>query len=544
MAKKFFKKALSMGLSLALCAGLALPAFAADEAGETPEPPAQEEPQAEETTKIYIYAKVDQIGTEGTLGENVPDPNFNATSPNGKWLTVGCVEVPSDQLPNNSDSDKEKLDTANSWNIDPKDIEWFNDYDLSKLVGFQELTWTALKQDDGATDYVPGGTKEWHLDGKIDLTAGALEGVKNVYTYVYVGENPTTDTLPEAGDKDAKQSNYVFVGNGQVTLTEGEDLDNLTPEEIEEKLTVKPNYGDITISHTDKDGNTEDASFQYSESAEGGVGTYHIVWDELKDETLGANSNSDTPLVKVDHTTCHANGRAVLHTTYTVEIKDQNGNTVGTQTFNVDYQPDAEEELTFSELNAKMNGALNDYLSANGGSLKIEGLDPTQVTNFTFNVTRRQPPVVIYPPVETVIDEPEVPLAGLFTRADAIGYLWEQAGEPEAELSDFPDVPEDHDWAAAIGWAQDMGIALADKDGNFRPDDLVLRSVESLDVSPEGELQEFLNRYAVYAGVELSADELFIELEGAWDDVIMGEDAQVIFDDFFAKLEAALNAAA
>ncbi len=147
-------------------------------------------------------------------------------------------------------------------------------------------------------------------------------------------------------------------------------------------------------------------------------------------------------------------------------------------------------------------------------------------------------------PGGTVIDEPEVPLAGLFTRADAIGYLWEQSGEPEWELSDFPDVPEDHEWAVAIGWAQDMGIALADKDGNFRPDDLVLRSVESLDVSPEGELQEFLNRYAVYAGVELSADELFIELEGAWDDVIMGEDAQVIFDDFFAKLEAALNAAA
>ena len=147
-------------------------------------------------------------------------------------------------------------------------------------------------------------------------------------------------------------------------------------------------------------------------------------------------------------------------------------------------------------------------------------------------------------PGGTTIEEPEVPLAGLFTRADAIGYLWEQSGEPEWELSDFPDVPEDHEWAVAIGWAQDMGIALADKDGNFRPDDLVLRSVESLEISPEGELQEFLNRYAVYAGIELDADELFIKLEGAWDDIIMGEDAQVIFDDFFAKLEAALNAAA
>lgn len=139
--------------------------------------------------------------------------------------------------------------------------------------------------------------------------------------------------------------------------------------------------------------------------------------------------------------------------------------------------------------------------------------------------------------VDTTIADQEVPLAALFTRADAIGYLWEQSGSPEAELSDFPDVPEDHRWAVAIGWAQDAGIALPDEDGNFRPDDLVLRASGE----PEGELQEFLNRYAVYAGIELDEGELFIVLEGAADDIIMGADAQVIFDGFFAKLEAALQ---
>ncbi|MBD5083502.1 MAG: S-layer homology domain-containing protein, partial [Clostridiales bacterium] len=137
-----------------------------------------------------------------------------------------------------------------------------------------------------------------------------------------------------------------------------------------------------------------------------------------------------------------------------------------------------------------------------------------------------------------------VPLAGIFTRGDAIGYLWEQSGSPEWELSDFEDVPEDHRWAVAIGWAQDMGIALPDEDGNFRPDEPVLRSVEDLEIDPEGELQEFLNRYAVYAGIELEDGELFIELAGAADDVIMGEEAQVIFNDFFAKLELALAQAA
>ncbi|MBD5099660.1 MAG: S-layer homology domain-containing protein, partial [Clostridiales bacterium] len=107
-------------------------------------------------------------------------------------------------------------------------------------------------------------------------------------------------------------------------------------------------------------------------------------------------------------------------------------------------------------------------------------------------------------------------------------------------LSDFEDVPEDHYWAVAIGWAEDMGIAVADEDGNFRPDDLVLRSTEDV----EGELQEFLNRYAVYAGIKLDKGELFIKLAGAADDVIMGEEAQAIFNEFFAKLEAALAQAA
>ncbi len=150
------------------------------------------------------------------------------------------------------------------------------------------------------------------------------------------------------------------------------------------------------------------------------------------------------------------------------------------------------------------------------------------------------PPAIDTPDTVEIEDE-AVPLAGLFTRADAIGYLWQQSGEPEAELSTFEDVPEDHVWAVAIGWAQDMGIEVADQEGNFRPDDLVLRWVEDHEAEPEGELEEFLNRYAAFAGIELDADELFVELGGEPTDIVMGEDAQVIFDSFFAKLEEALE---
>lgn len=173
-----------------------------------------------------------------------------------------------------------------------------------------------------------------------------------------------------------------------------------------------------------------------------------------------------------------------------------------------------------------------------------------ETVTFSITVSAITPPTTEIPNVDvplgelpgdtTEIEDEAVPLAGLFTRADAIGYLWEQSGSPEWELSDFEDVPEDHQWAVAIGWAQDMGIAVADLDGNFRPDDLVLRFVEDLEIDPEGEFEEFLNRYAVYAGIKLDEGELFIELGSEWDDIVMGEDAQVIFDSFFAKLETAL----
>lgn len=163
--------------------------------------------------------------------------------------------------------------------------------------------------------------------------------------------------------------------------------------------------------------------------------------------------------------------------------------------------------------------------------------EPTEPIVSAPDISLGDLPVAAGADAATTIEDEETPLAGLFTRADAIGYLWEHTGSPEAELSDFPDVPEDHYWATAIGWAQDMGIALPDKEGNFRPDDLVLLTSDE----PEGELQEFLNRYAVFAGIELEDGELFIELEADADGIIMGEEAQVIFDEFFAKLEAALS---
>ena len=192
------------------------------------------------------------------------------------------------------------------------------------------------------------------------------------------------------------------------------------------------------------------------------------------------------------------------------------------------------EKYTMPE-DGKVTGAA----ALKDGSVMPEAPEIPEVPEVPGNPTNPVTSPVTNPTVE--IEDEAVPLAGLFTRADAIGYLWEQAGKPEAELSTFEDVPADHVWAEAIGWAQDVGIAVADQEGNFRPDDLVLRWVEDHEAEPEGELEEFLNRYAEFAGIELDAGELFVELGGEPTDIVMGEDAQVIFDSFFAKLEEALE---
>lgn len=77
-------------------------------------------------------------------------------------------------------------------------------------------------------------------------------------------------------------------------------------------------------------------------------------------------------------------------------------------------------------------------------------------------------------PTEVEVDDPAVPLAaGPVTRAQFVDYLWRHEGEPEGADCTFADVPADHEYVLALGWAEANGIAAADADGNFQPDELV-----------------------------------------------------------------------
>lgn len=118
-----------------------------------------------------------------------------------------------------------------------------------------------------------------------------------------------------------------------------------------------------------------------------------------------------------------------------------------------------------------------------------------------------------------VIDEPEVPLAGLATRAEFVDYLYRQSGSPEAGLPTFTDVPADHEYAPAIGWAEENGITLGVGGGCFDPDGLV--TVEQANL--------FLERYAKLYGMEMPE---LAALAGKEDDDIV-DNASEVMDEFF-----------
>lgn len=117
------------------------------------------------------------------------------------------------------------------------------------------------------------------------------------------------------------------------------------------------------------------------------------------------------------------------------------------------------------------------------------------------------------------IEDGIVPLALMPTRGELMNYLYVRAGSPAAQAPTFTDVPADHAFAAAIGWAQANGIAVAYEDGTFDPDNFVIAA----------DLTAFLTRYADFAGMTMPA---LTAMAGLEDDAIV-ENADEILAEFF-----------
>ncbi|MDE6261320.1 MAG: S-layer homology domain-containing protein [Oscillospiraceae bacterium] len=111
----------------------------------------------------------------------------------------------------------------------------------------------------------------------------------------------------------------------------------------------------------------------------------------------------------------------------------------------------------------------------------------------TLDALSATDPVTTTPTTE--IDDVEVPLAaGPVTRAEFIDYLWRHEGKPaNNRVCTFADVSADHEYILALAWAERNGIAEADEDGNFQPDELVT----------VGAVREFLGNFARVFGMDV-----------------------------------------
>ena len=125
---------------------------------------------------------------------------------------------------------------------------------------------------------------------------------------------------------------------------------------------------------------------------------------------------------------------------------------------------------------------------------------------------------------ETEINDPAAPLAaGPVTRAQFIDYLWRHEGEPEGADCTFADVPADHEYVLALGWAEANGIAAAYDDGTFQPDELVTVAA----------VREFLGNFASVFGTNAVDVADLTTLTGADDEAVLNCDQ--VLAEFFGE---------
>ena len=130
--------------------------------GESSESPVESAEPALEAQNVYVYLKL-----TGDVEEVAESLGLTVSNADG-WCTVGVFEL---ELP--LVTDVKFVDEAEVLPAIQEALKNLDPYEpnaaLAELVA--EAEWTALKVDDGATDYVENGTPAWHLDGTLELIA-------------------------------------------------------------------------------------------------------------------------------------------------------------------------------------------------------------------------------------------------------------------------------------------------------------------------------------------------------------------------------------
>lgn len=511
MAKKYIHKALSVGLSLALCAGLVLPSFAAS------------------------FSDLNNA-INGSYTGNA----FDINKENGK-ITL-----------------KEDVSYDQSKDGNQTDIRT-NGSDVTLDLGGYTITGKG-KDSGSSTIYVNGGSLTLEDSGRTDendqQVSGKVTGGGNAGVYVDKGGSFTMNggVIYDNAAKDgggvnvfsgkfhmnggeirgntATNGGGVAVGNRSTnasatfTMTGGKIVDNTATS------SQGGGGGGVWVKNgstfTMKNGEIAGNKMNGSASGGGGVGIHQANFI-MNGGTIVGNTAAKGDGVQVHGTTGSGVNRGPGSFTMNggtikggLTVMDEGGNAaVSVEGGNVSSLNDKYLEGKGLLPNADgetyrvvPHGESQHYYGQDG-VCRIKGCDavaPVEEDPSTpVTPTTPDEPVIDLEEDVIDIDDPAVPLAaGPVTRGEFIDYLWRHEDQPQAAAPTYVDVPADHEYASAIGWAQSIGILeRVVVENSLDPDELVTVAA----------VRDILIEFAEYAGMEMP------ELT-----TLMGEDDEAVLN--------------
>lgn len=565
MAKKFFPKALSVGLSLALCAGMVAPAFAASFTDLQNAIDGNDGGKLIEDTGRYGYAEKE----DGTFGIEAWDANGTRN-----------VTLNEDVDHEDGDADGGIVISGKGTNVtlnmngNTIDLNPGSTLDIESETFKDEAGNEVVDANVGAVITVRGGAA-------LTINGAGNDGEKGIIT----GGNHATPTLGAGGGivvstgtvnlSDVSVEGNKAVDGGGIYVSSASGKASVTTDGVSVSGNVATNIGGgihvgtnnkgtVTLNDTEVTGNKA--------STGGGMGITKAVVSVDKDSVIANNIS-----------TVNGDDIATYQGTLTMpdaeKMTDENGNSIklneddkpingwyfdgGTATdsgwggngkyayykyeningtykgwaflkaahdqyFNVVYTDGVDGDVFDSqayEVENKnpvpvFNGEIPErpgYTFA-GWLVDGENFDPATGTvtgTLTLVAAWTQNPAVVDPETpdlpddtgETELDDQAVPLAaGPVTRAEFIDYLWRHEGEPASDgVCTFTDVAEDHEYVLALAWAEQNGIAEAYLNAEGHEDG----TFEPDELVSAGDVREFLGNFAQVFGTNaVAVDEL------------------------------------
>ena len=457
---KKLNKIMSVGLSLALCAGMVAPAFAENAYfyGELTQEQIDQIKASDEDFDAYRTKNSGSGGWvflgKGDTGDTETSEIITTDENGTKQLAEGVTAPQPDE---DSADGTQTVHTTQEGNVTVKPFHDLGEY----------------KYDDGSEGSEVGQysyTVEWSDAKRVD-TGATLQGTE------------TTDGGPN--EKIVISGSNTINVDGKIKLHENA------------QLTVK-------VQNHNKDAETVNDSTYVRDTQKG---------DEAKVESIAgtlAGVAKDCYEFAYDEESTTATYKEKTYTvTYVADSRLGFDGEAG------DYGK-ATQEWTDAMLKAALadNRGLGGTYVFNGWSYSTDEDGNVTVTAQCTFIPDEIPAYVDIPTVE--IDDPAVPLAsGPVTRAEFIDYLWRHEGEPASDgVCTFTDVAADHEFILALAWAEQNGLAEAYEDGTFQPDELVTVAA----------VRDILDNFADVFGTNVVAADDLTTLTGEEDEAVLNCD--------------------